>query len=133
MRFLRHILHESTSIPIIPIVVFNNEAELKVNVQHHIVVNRYYLTDAIMRYRDIVMNEETRLRIIKTLNNYLVYADKEKKAQHIDNIYVRENRTSRLLNNGICPECGGHLVQRNRRYGSFYGCSNYPKCRYTIK
>ena len=35
--------------------------------------------------------------------------------------------------NDTCPECGGHLVQRNGRYGSFYGCSNYPKCRYTIK
>lgn len=133
VRFLRHILHESTTIPIIPIVVFNNEAELKVNVQHHIVVNRYYLTDAIMRYRDIVMNEDTRQRIIKTLNNYLVYADKEKKAQHIENIYMRESRTNRLLNNGVCPKCGGHLVERKGRYGRFYGCSNYPKCRYTIK
>lgn len=86
-----------------------------------------------MRYRDIVMNEDTRQRIIKTLNNYLVYADKEKKAQHIENIYMRESRTNRLLNNGVCPECGGHLVERKGRYGRFYGCSNYPKCRYTIK
>lgn len=133
VRFLRHILHESTTIPIIPIVVFNNEAELKVNVQHHIVVNRCYLTDAIMHYRNIVMNEDTRQRIIKTLNNYLVYADNEKKAQHIENIYMCESRTNRLLNNGVCPECGGHLVERKGRYGRFYGCSNYPKCRYTIK
>ena len=86
-----------------------------------------------MLYRNVVMNEETRQRIINTLNNNLVYADKEKKAQHIENIYMRENRTNTMLNNGICPECGGHLVQRYGRYGLFYGCSNYPKCRYTIK
>lgn len=30
-----------------------------------------------------------------------------------------------------CPRCGGELVKRNGRYGSFYGCSNYPGCRYT--
>lgn len=30
-----------------------------------------------------------------------------------------------------CPRCGGELVKRNGRYGPFYGCSNYPGCRYT--
>lgn len=33
--------------------------------------------------------------------------------------------------NFICPECGGELVLRKGRRGEFYGCSNYPKCRYT--
>ncbi len=31
----------------------------------------------------------------------------------------------------ICPSCGGELIKRKGRYGEFYGCSNYPKCRYT--
>lgn len=33
-----------------------------------------------------------------------------------------------------CPRCkGGHLVQRESEDGhSFYGCSNYPYCKYTI-
>ena len=30
-----------------------------------------------------------------------------------------------------CPWCGGVLVKRNGPYGKFYGCSNYPSCRYT--
>ncbi len=31
-----------------------------------------------------------------------------------------------------CPKCKtGDLVLRNSVYGQFYGCSNYPKCRYT--
>ncbi len=31
-----------------------------------------------------------------------------------------------------CPECGGELVERRSRRGqTFYGCSNYPKCRFT--
>ena len=33
----------------------------------------------------------------------------------------------------ICPRCGGNLVQRNGKFGPFYGCSNYPKCNYTLK
>ncbi|MBO4872702.1 MAG: topoisomerase DNA-binding C4 zinc finger domain-containing protein [Lachnospiraceae bacterium] len=29
--------------------------------------------------------------------------------------------------------CGGILKYRTSRYGSFYGCSNYPRCTYTEK
>jgi DNA topoisomerase-1 len=31
----------------------------------------------------------------------------------------------------ICPKCGKDLVLRKSIYGSFYGCSGYPKCRHT--
>ncbi len=31
-----------------------------------------------------------------------------------------------------CPECGGELVERvNKRKQVFYGCSNFPQCRFT--
>ncbi len=29
-----------------------------------------------------------------------------------------------------CPNCNGNLVERSGRYGKFYGCSNYPRCKY---
>ena len=31
----------------------------------------------------------------------------------------------------VCKWCGGKLVLRKGKNGEFYGCSNYPKCRYT--
>lgn len=36
----------------------------------------------------------------------------------------------------VCPKCGGKLVLRTAKKGSnagsqFYGCSNYPNCKYT--
>ncbi len=31
----------------------------------------------------------------------------------------------------VCPECGGELVKRKGRFGEFFGCSNYPNCKYT--
>lgn len=31
----------------------------------------------------------------------------------------------------ICPQCGGVLRRRSGRFGDFYGCSNYPGCRFT--
>ncbi|MGN1095816.1 MAG: type I DNA topoisomerase [Eubacteriales bacterium] len=30
-----------------------------------------------------------------------------------------------------CPECGGDIVIRKSRYGKFYACTNFPKCKYT--
>ncbi|MCI8287779.1 MAG: DNA polymerase III subunit epsilon [Lachnospiraceae bacterium] len=30
-----------------------------------------------------------------------------------------------------CPRCGGILIRRKGRFGSFWGCSEYPRCRYT--
>jgi ribonuclease HI len=32
-----------------------------------------------------------------------------------------------------CPNCNGKLMVRNGKFGKFYGCSNYPKCRFTKK
>jgi len=35
------------------------------------------------------------------------------------------------LTDQVCPECGAFLLRRKNRYGSyFFGCSNFPKCRY---
>lgn len=41
------------------------------------------------------------------------------KKQHIENIKTK------------CPSCGSDLVKRNGKYGAFWGCSAYPKCKFT--
>jgi len=35
--------------------------------------------------------------------------------------------------NKMCKVCGSDMTLRRGKYGSFYGCSNYPECRYTEK
>lgn len=37
------------------------------------------------------------------------------------------------IDNNICPRCGSELVQRTGKNGIFYGCSNFPKCRFIKK
>lgn len=37
----------------------------------------------------------------------------------------------KMLNIRQCPTCGNILVRRSRKYGEFFGCAGYPKCRYT--
>lgn len=30
-----------------------------------------------------------------------------------------------------CPRCGRELILKEGKYGKFWGCSNYPNCKYT--
>lgn len=49
--------------------------------------------------------------------------------EHVQNI----RNTQAELDMNICPRCGGKLVLRKGSSGPFYGCSNYPKCKFTKK
>ncbi len=33
----------------------------------------------------------------------------------------------------LCPKCGGNLIERKGKFGSFLGCNKYPKCDFTKK
>lgn len=30
-----------------------------------------------------------------------------------------------------CPKCGAEMVKKSGKYGEFYSCRNFPKCRYS--
>lgn len=49
--------------------------------------------------------------------------------EHVKNL----RKTQKDLQNKICPRCGGELVFKNGKYGAFWGCINYPKCKFTLK
>ena len=60
---------------------------------------------------------------------YLVDHPPKTNREHIDEIHEND----RNINNNICPRCGGKLVLRtaSQTGRSFYGCSNYPQCKFT--
>ena len=49
-------------------------------------------------------------------------AEEEIKEKHIEQ--VKEQAVT-------CPRCGAKLILRQGKNGAFYGCSKFPKCRYT--
>lgn len=59
----------------------------------------------------------------------------EKRANEISNReHVAEiKKMKEDISNNICPRCGGKLVERQGKYGSFYGCENYPNCKFIKK
>lgn len=44
---------------------------------------------------------------------------------------LKEQKKPEIVSGMVCEKCGGPMVQREGRYGSFFACANYPKCTYT--
>jgi DNA topoisomerase-1 len=47
-----------------------------------------------------------------------------------ESIAVPQDKTDKLTGER-CPECGGEVVIREGKYGTFKGCSNFPRCTWT--
>lgn len=64
--------------------------------------------------------------------NVLSRANKSKEISNKEHIKDIEKQREEIENN-ICPRCGSPLVIRHGKYGIFYGCSSYPKCKFHKK
>ena len=54
---------------------------------------------------------------------------------HTEQVIAQPDKRDELGNDYVCPRCGGKLVLRTAERGTragnqFYGCINFPKCRY---
>ena len=113
----------------IPIVVFSNEAKLNTDTETP-VVNMRRLKRHILTYKKQIMSADDVAFIYdKIINSNLFGQENEKKHINAVRSNVAERQTA--LRNGKCPKCGNNLVLRNGKYGPFYGCANYPKCKFT--
>ena len=52
------------------------------------------------------------------------------KSDKIEDISITESVIQESKNN-LCPRCGAKLVLRQSIHGDFYGCSGFPKCKFT--
>ena len=132
IRFLKFLLKDLGNIPFVPIVVFNDEEDLKVNVNNHIVINRYYLKDAILQYKETAISQEFKTTIISRIETSSRTQEKGAIREHKYNARSKQDDTRNKIQHGVCPRCGGMLVERRGKYGCFYGCSNYHKCTFTL-
>ena len=113
----------------IPIVVFSDECELNVETTTPVVYVSQ-LEEHILSYTKEIIPRRDVLKIYDRLNKILLVGE-EIENKHIQSIGERLSEKEMALQEGRCPRCGGELVLRNGKYGSFYGCSNYPKCKFT--
>ncbi len=36
-----------------------------------------------------------------------------------------------MIEETLCPDCNKKMISRKSQYGTFWGCSDYPKCKGT--
>ena len=129
---IKDLLLEFSHVKIIPIVVFTGEAILSnVESRYHVVYAKSLL-DVINGYRAIYLTDDDVQAVVRILegNNVREIVNDR---QHVKNLRTAAKEVNETISSGICPKCGGRLVGRNGKYGTFYGCSNYPKCRFTTQ
>ncbi len=79
-----------------------------------------------------------RIELICEKLQQLTNVDEETKNAHIDAVNEYKVQSSRGGNfTHVCPRCGKELILRTVNKGQnkgkqFYGCSGFPKCRYTM-
>lgn len=108
----------------------SDSAELKITTLNHIVINWCNLRSTIKAYRTPCIMQEDIQRIINKISATNITTEGSRD-MHISNVQFAQQTRESALANGKCPKCGGNLLKRKGKYGSFWGCSNYPKCKFT--
>ena len=115
----------------IPIIVFSMKASVKTHIaKEHNVIRRGRLIPRIYSYRKQALSDDAVSEVCSKIEQYRI-VDRRKKNKHIRHTKEQAKRAGRSIRKSICPMCGGSIVERTGIYGSFYGCSNYPKCKFT--
>ena len=112
----------------VSIVCISNRAKVRVKSKN--VVQLDYINDLIKSFEKEIVN--TDLVEIKELLETKNIKDKSARKMHVRNIKSNIKDKEIKEKNMICPKCGNKLIERNGKYGEFIGCSNYPKCKYTV-
>ena len=86
--------------------------------------------EVIAKDKQTVLTKEHRQQIYEYIKNNQ-YIGKDKRQEHKNRVINLKKEMEHIEDK--CPICNSSLVLRNGKYGEFYGCSNYPKCRYTRK
>ena len=71
----------------------------------------------------------------KAIFDYIMenqHIGKEAHKVHKENVIAYQNIIAKMEDEKICPYCKTPLLLRKGKYGEFYGCSNYPRCKYTL-
>lgn len=130
VKALRRLL-TNQNVPIYGLVAFSNEADLRVRCDYP-VMYWYDVVPFIEDHTDLCMDQDKVESIANMIESYN-HTGEEARSCHIANVLDNMARRDSMVSAGRCPQCGGQLVQKNGKYGQFWGCSNYPNCKYILR
>lgn len=128
---LRRVLKPFGPLTIFPIVAFSSKADIKVSVKDACVVYWGQILRVINQFETKRHSTEQVEAICKAICDAAIAPGLKTRREHKQDINRAREHKYDALASGRCPRCGGILVIRTGRYSRFYGCSNYPKCKYS--
>ena len=135
-------------VPVHSIIVFSDRCTFKsidLNTAEANIVRRRNLYTAVSDIDNAAQNTITTQQINEIYDELYsgTQVDHDVKSKHVLSAqsYGKDrNSMPYIVEDNVlkCPRCHGNMVIREAKKGSyagskFYGCSNYPKCRYTRK
>ncbi|MBI6119870.1 NERD domain-containing protein [Salegentibacter maritimus] len=130
---IKKLLSEYNNIIYFPIIVFSGNGKLK-NITSDIPV--IYTNKLLRTIRKVNDSENLSFNQMKLISDKIQQhniTDKKVKKYHTKRIKDNIRAKKRNEDRKICPRCGSNLIKKKGKYGKFYGCENYPKCRFTLK
>ncbi len=129
---LKNVLKDFPSIKYYPIVVFSGNATLKKIESSVPVIYDTRLNRTIKKLSTLKCLTLDEVNSIKSILESSELTDRTAKREHVKNIKRNLVEKEIKKSNLICPRCNSELKLRNGKNGKFYGCSNYPRCRFTM-
>ncbi len=115
----------------VSIVVFLESSDIKVQTSHNVIYH-HELEEVIRRHDKILLSDaqvEAACELLRSFQG----ADQIMLEAHVRNAQEAMAEKRKKFYQGLCPRCCHKLVLREGRFGKFYGCSDYPKCRFTVR
>jgi len=126
---LAHKLNIPTS-KFISVIAFSTRGRLMFHQLPSSVVYIPQVAGKIKCYHDVKLSVKRANEIadqIQKIKKYKLVSNR----QHIIDVENAIAARNKKISANICPVCNGRLVLRKGKYSEFFGCSNYPKCKYT--
>lgn len=94
------------------------------------VIYKHKLLKTIKREKTPILSIEELRDIVTVIENSRIKGNNVARThrKYVKASLVKRNKKIKAL---ICPNCDGKLVLRKGSYGKFYGCNNFPRCKFS--
>ncbi|BAF72445.1 conserved hypothetical protein [Sulfurovum sp. NBC37-1] len=119
---------------IFSIIVFTGDSTFKTKMPENVKHGISYIDYVKSKTRKIISKKEVE-EIIAAIESGRLSRSFKTNREHVKHVKsIIEEKEQK----NVCPKCGSELILRTAKKGTnagnqFYGCSNYPKCRYTAQ
>lgn len=124
---LKMILQEASDSVFYSIVAFSDNCDIQI--ESDSIVHFSNLLPKIESIEEIRFSDSQLLQIESKIKSLRLDSKKYAK-KHVQSIQKAVELNGKYSEYGTCPKCNGLLLLRNGKKGFFYGCENYPKCKY---